>query len=51
MFLYQGLWVPAEDPQLPLSSRSYRYRDGFFESMRFELGCIQYSDLQYNTAI
>jgi branched-chain amino acid aminotransferase len=45
MFLYQGLWVPAEDPQLPLNSRSYRYGDGFFESMRFELGCIQYSDL------
>ena len=45
MFLYQGLWVSGEDPQLPLNSRSYRYGDGFFESMRFELGCIQYADL------
>jgi branched-chain amino acid aminotransferase len=45
MFLYQGLWVSGEEHQLPLNSRSYRYGDGFFESMRFELGCIQYADL------
>lgn len=45
MFLYQGLWVSGEDPQLPLSTRSYRYGDGFFESMRFEQGCIQFADL------
>jgi len=45
MYLYQGLWVSGDAPQLPLISRSYRYGDGFFESMRFEQGCIQYADL------
>lgn len=45
IFLYQGLWVTGEEPQLALSSRSYRYGDGFFESMRFELDCIQHADL------
>lgn len=45
MFLYQGLWVTGEEPQLALNSRSYRYGDGFFESMRFELDCIQHAEL------
>jgi len=45
MFLYQGLWVSAEEPQLALGSRAYRYGDGFFESMRFELGCLQHAEL------
>lgn len=48
MFLYQGLWLSGDEPNLPLNSRSYRYGDGFFESMRFELGCIQYADLHAN---
>jgi branched-chain amino acid aminotransferase len=45
MYLYQGLWVSGEEPQLALSSRSYRYGDGFFESMRFEQDCIQHAEL------
>ena len=45
MYLFQGLWVSGDASQLPLNSRSYRYGDGFFESMRFEHGCIQYADL------
>lgn len=45
MYLYQGLWVSGDNPQLTLNSRSYRYGDGFFESMRYEQGCIQHADL------
>lgn len=44
-YLYQGLWLNGDEPQLPLTSRSYRYGDGFFETMRFEQGNIQYTDL------
>jgi len=45
MFLYQGLWVSGDEPQLGLDSRSYRYGDGFFESMRYEQECIQHAEL------
>ena len=44
-FIYNGIPVDKDSPLFPASSRSYRYGDGFFESMKVSEGRLMHGYL------
>ncbi|MEC5142255.1 aminotransferase class IV [Chitinophaga sp. 212800010-3] len=44
---YNGKYIPAADPILTADNRSFRYGDGFFETLKVYQGKVLLADLHY----